>query len=111
MFPSPTTHPGTVTFVGFDGTEKIGTVDELPEWLRFGAGPDGRPVPVVRVARWPNEQGFTLRGYAASGRLLWVTLMVPPAPTFESEPVLATPRSQEPRRAACQAAPEPTGWF
>ncbi|MBA4063771.1 MAG: hypothetical protein C0501_08675 [Isosphaera sp.] len=71
--PSPPNHPGRVTVVAPDGTETVQSADALPEWARFAAGRDGRPVPVVLIARVRTGRGFTLRSYGPDGRLLAVS--------------------------------------
>src|SRR5262249_22292624 len=43
---APSSHPGTVTFVGIDGTERTESAAQLPDWLKFAPGADGSPVPV-----------------------------------------------------------------
>jgi len=107
-------HPGTVTFVEADGTERTEPADQIPDWLKFAPGPDGAPVPVVRIARVPGTRGYNLRSFGADGKLLWVTLMVPSVPPVVTEPPYTTPApARTPLRRARAAAPaaEPTGWF
>ena len=114
-----TIHPGTITFVGTDGRQRVELAEHLPDWLKFAPGPDGALVPVVRVVRLQSEQGYSLRSYSAEGRLLWVGLMVPTAPPsdpispFTGRPV--PPRqSTHDRPAAWDRAPfasGSTGWF
>ena len=107
-------HPGTVTFVDTDGTERTQPADEIPDWLKFAPGADGSPVPVVRIARVPGTRGSNLRSFGADGKLLWVTLMVPSNPPVVTEPTYATPSAiHHPprRRPAPTPAAEPTGWF
>ena len=64
-------HPGTVTFVDTDGTERPEPADQIPDWLKFAPGADGAAVPVVRIARVPGTRGYNLRSFGADGKLLW----------------------------------------
>jgi hypothetical protein len=101
-------HPGTVTFVGTDGTQRTEPAEHLPDWLKFVPDASGEPVPVVRVVRLGNERNYTIRSYGADGRLLWVGVMV----QQPVEPVRVDPEVA--RRAAARmttTAQEPTGWF
>jgi FAD/FMN-containing dehydrogenase len=104
-------HPGTVTFVGTDGGERVERADSLPDWLKFAPTPDGRLTPVVRVVRVADAHGVCLRSYGADGRLVWVTRSVPPTPPVrlaqpaEPSSVLAAAWDRAPVTA------EPTGWF
>jgi hypothetical protein len=97
-------HPGTVTFVGPDGLVREESAEQIPDWLKFAPGADGRPVPVVRVVRLSGPAGYSLRSYGADGRLLWVTLPVPPAPLSAPS---APPVTAEPALATAGAS----GWF
>lgn len=116
-------HPGVVIFVGPDGSERTELADHIPDWLKFAPGADGAPIPVVRVVRLQSESGYSLRSYGADGRLLWVGLMVPPAPSAISEQSeelptvprvapshqVSTPRFSSSSRPALAA--QTTGWF
>lgn len=107
-------HPGTVTFVDADGTERTEPAGQIPDWLKFAPGADGAMVPVVRIVRVPGTRGHNLRSFAADGKLLWVTLMVPSNPPVVTEPTYTTPASisHPPRRPRATApAAEATGWF
>ena len=112
-----TTHPGTITFVGTDGLQRVERAEHIPDWLKFAHGPDGALIPVVRIVQLHNEQGYTLRSYSDEGRLLWVGLTVPSAPP--ADPVVtrrpAPPRQSNPDHpAAWDRAPftsGSTGWF
>ena len=78
-------HPGRVTVVAPDGSESVEPADALPDWVKFAPGRDGRPVPVVTIARVRTGTGFTLRSYDADGRLVAVVtspdgVAVPPPP-------------------------------
>ena len=110
MYPSFPPHPGRVTFVNEDGTERTEPADQLPEWLKFAPTPAGLFVPVVRVVRAPHGGGFGLRSYAADGRLVAVTLPVPaaPPPLAEVAAPRPTPRREQPR---AEPAGEVSGWF
>lgn len=65
-------HPGRVTIVAPDGSETVEPADALPDWVKFAPGRDGRPVPVVMIARVRTGAGFTLRSYGPDGRLVAV---------------------------------------
>lgn len=91
MFTDLATHPGTITFIAPDGSETVQQADTMPDWLKFVNGRDGRPVPVVLIARVRAGSAFTLRSYGADGRLLAIT------------PVPAGPLSAVPSRTS--------GWF
>lgn len=65
-------HPGRVTVVAPDGSETVQAAENLPDWVKFVTGRDGRPVPVVMIARVRTSGGFTLRSYGPDGRLLAV---------------------------------------
>lgn len=107
-------HPGTVTFVDADGTERREPAEKIPEWLKFAPGSDGAAVPVVRIARVPGTRGFNLRSFGADGKLLWVTLMVPSNPPAVTEPSYTTPaatRTAPRRQRAATSTTEATGWF
>ncbi len=118
-----TFHPGTVTFVGSDGLQRVEPAEHIPDWIKFAPGPNGVAIPVVRVVRLQTDRGFSLRSYCADGRLLWVGLMVPPTPPLEcgriEQPTVTTPAPESrPNPMDCRApwdrAPftsEPTGWF
>lgn len=113
-FATRPSHPGTVTFVDADGTERRESADQIPDWLKFAPGSDGAAVPVVRIARVPGTRGFNLRSFGADGKLLWVTLMVPSNPPAVTEPSYTTPAATRPapRRArTATPAAEATGWF
>lgn len=101
-----TSHPGSVTFVGSDGTQRTEPADQLPDWLKFAPTADGQLVPVVRVVRVSNGAGFGLRSYGPDGRLVAVTLPVPAAPPPHVE--VARPA---PKRHANESASEVSGWF
>lgn len=112
-----TVHPGTVTFVGADGADRVEAADHVPDWIKFAPGADGAAVPVVRVVRLRTDRGYSLRSYGADGRLLWVALTVPPAPgpaaAPPARPVAPRPAAAD-RSAAWDRAPfatGPTGWF
>ncbi|MDB5310802.1 MAG: hypothetical protein JWO38_5004 [Gemmataceae bacterium] len=117
------THPGTVTFIGPDGNERVESADRIPDWLKFAPGSNGTPVPVVRVVRLVSEQGSSLRSYGTDGRLLWVGLTVPAAPSTQPESPAefpAPPRTARSTRSSLIVRPavrrpspvaEPTGWF
>jgi hypothetical protein len=109
-FPRPT-HPGSVTFVGTDGTERTEPADQLPDWLKFAAGPDGQLVPVVLVVRVSNGQGFGLRSYGPAGRLLSVTLPVPPSPPTLSEVASRTATVRQRPADVRPAGSGVSGWF
>jgi hypothetical protein len=94
-------HPGTVTFVGPDGTQRTENAANLPDWLKFVPDAGGSPVPVVRVVRVANNGSHSLRSYGPDGRLLWVGVMVPQA----VEPVRTRTGTDRP------AAQPATGWF
>ena len=117
-------HPGTVTFVDTDGTERTQPADQIPDWLKFAPGADGAPVPVVRIARVPGTRGYNLRSFGADGKLLWVTLMVPSLPPVVTEPTKSPEPATPPqtltpsgrwvwndRPTPTGARTEPTGWF
>ena len=111
-----TSHPGTVTFVGTDGTQRVEPADHIPDWLKFAPGPDGTPVPVVRVVRLQTDRGYSLRSYGADGHLLWVGLTVastPPAQTLQLDQSSAVTRAPQLRQppAPRPLANEPSGWF
>jgi hypothetical protein len=108
-----TTHPGTVTFIGPDGSERVEKAEHLPDWLKFAPGADGAPVPVVKVVRLAGDRSASLRSYAADGSLVWVGLTVPPAPSVarvDRTPVAPRPTSRAGFRRAKPVA-ETTGWF
>lgn len=100
--PSPPrpAHPGAVTFVAADGSERAEPADQLPDWLKFAPGADGTPVPVVRVVR----TAAGLRSYGPGGLLLSVTLPAV-APAVPSVP--AGLAARRPAREPVAA----TGWF
>ena len=115
-------HPGTVTFVGPDGTERVERADQLPDWLKFAPDTNGATVPVVRVVRVVEGKGYSLRSYAADGQLVWVGTSVPVASPAEVEKQSITnttarnsgtsrqpAQRPEPRRPLARTAP--TGWF
>src|SRR5204862_7834563 len=117
-------HPGTVTFVEADGTERTEPADQIPDWLKFAPGADGAPVPVVRITRVPGTRGYNLRSFGADGKLLWVTLMVPSVPPVVTEPTKSAESPTPPptltpsgrwvwadRPTPSAARTEPTGWF
>lgn len=108
-------HPGTVTFVGTDGQERVEAAESIPEWLKFAPGPDGSPLAVVRVVRLLSDRGYSLRSYGAAGQLLWVGLTVPSGPPAAvAEPVTtprATPTFPTPRATSSPYAAASTGWF
>ena len=89
MFTEFANHPGTVTFVAADGSEKVERADQMPDWVKFVSDVDGRAIPVVKIARVRGDGGFNLRSYGPDGRLLSVTLSAVSAPTAEvaSRPV------------------------
>ena len=91
MFTEFADHPGTVTFVAPDGSEKVERADQMPDWVKFVPDADGRAIPVVKIARVRGEAGFNLRSYGPDGRLLSVTLSAVSAPTVaaESRPALS----------------------
>src|SRR5207248_6520498 len=62
-------HPGSITFIDADGTERTEPADRLPDWVKFAPGSDGRAWPVVRVARVPAAGGYSVRSFGADGRL------------------------------------------
>ena len=43
-------HPGTVTFVDADGTERPEPADQIPDWLKFAAGLSVFAVPLLAAA-------------------------------------------------------------
>ena len=92
MFTEFANHPGTVTFVGPDGSEKVERADQMPDWVKFVQDADGRAIPVVKIARVRADAGFNLRSYGPDGRLLSVTLTAVAAPTVEvaSRPALSS---------------------
>ena len=108
-------HPGTVTFVGTDGVERVELADHLPDWLKFAPGEDGDAVPVVRVVRVAGDRGYSIRSFGTDGRLLWVGLAVSaaaPMQPAQSEHPRPTPRLAHLRQTRTPAlAAEPTGWF
>lgn len=107
-----TAHPGTVTFVGPDGSERVEQADHLPDWLKFAPDAAGRPVPVVKVVRLAGDRSAGLRSYGADGSLLWVGLTVPPAPGKKAEPSAATQRPAARRVVQHRVrTAEATGWF
>lgn len=81
MFTEFVNHPGTVTFVGPDGSEKVERADQMPDWVKFFPDADGRAIPVVKIARVRSDAGFNLRSYGPDGRLLSVTFSAVSAPT------------------------------
>lgn len=85
MFTEFANHPGTVTFVAPDGSEKVERADQMPDWVKFVPDADGRAIPVVKIARVRSDAGFNLRSYGPDGRLLSVTLSAVSAPTAEVE--------------------------
>src|SRR5262249_35489950 len=102
-------HPGAVTFVGADGVERTEPADQLPDWLKFAPTADGRLVPVVLVVRVSNGTGFGLRSYGPDGKLLAVTLPVPPAPPGLPEVAKHAALHRPP--APTEPAGEISGWF
>lgn len=44
-------HPGTITYVdgNTDQVLSVAKIDTVPEAMRFAPGPNGKPVPVVKV--------------------------------------------------------------
>jgi hypothetical protein len=93
---SPTfAHPGSITFIDADGTERTEPADRLPDWVKFAPAADGGVRPVVKVARVPADGGFSVRSFGADGRLLAVTLPIPTIPPA----------------AAPTRAPTAAGWF
>jgi hypothetical protein len=69
-----TSHPGTITYVDADAhTEKVRSVADVPDRLRFADTASGK-VPVVRVvARIAGGQRF-IREYGPNGELLRSTV-------------------------------------
>ena len=74
----PDQHPGTITFVDIDGSEKVRPASEVPDsiaWVRVG----GTRVPVVRVVRTGSKQRFEIVSYGPDGAELERTVgAVPP---------------------------------
>jgi uncharacterized protein YndB with AHSA1/START domain len=70
-----TEHPGTVEWVdGATGeVTKVEPVERLPESLRFAAGPDGEPRPVVRIVVTANGDEREIRQHGPDGELLRTT--------------------------------------
>jgi hypothetical protein len=73
QLPSFPTHPGSVTIISPDGSEKVEKAEDLPDWLKFAPDRSGQPAPVVMIARVRTGRGFTIRSYGPDGRLLVVT--------------------------------------
>lgn len=73
MFTKLANHPGKITFVAPDGSESVQSAEETPDWLKFASGRNGRPEPVVLIARVRAGKAFALRSYGADGRLLAIT--------------------------------------
>ena len=70
---APGQHPGTITFVDVDGSEKVRPASEVPEtiaWVRVG----GKRVPVVRVVRTGSAQRFEIVSYGVDGAELARTI-------------------------------------
>jgi hypothetical protein len=108
------THPGTVTFVGPDGEERVEKAEHLPDWLKFAPGTDGTPVPVVKVVRLAGDRAASLRSYGVDGQLLWVGLSVPPAQSVTrlDPPVPAhRPTNRLAFRRPSKPVAQTTGWF
>jgi hypothetical protein len=108
-------HPGTVTFIGPDGEERVEQAAHLPDWLKFAPGQDGTPVPVVKVVRLAGDRAAGLRSYGADGQLLWVGLSVSPAPQTSTRVDTPAPRRKPVNRLAhlrpAKPASQHTGWF
>lgn len=107
-------HPGTVTFVGPDGAERVEKAEHIPDWLKYAPGTDGQPVPVVKVVRLAGDRASSLRSYGVDGQLLWVGLSVPPAPQTTRTDAPQTARRPINRLASLRPSKplaQTTGWF
>jgi len=67
-----TEHPGTVEMVNGDRSEVV-PVERLPESLRWAAGPDGEPRPVVRIVITAKGNEREIRQHGPDGELLRTT--------------------------------------
>lgn len=73
MFSGFASHPGTITFIAPDGSERVQSAAETPDCLKFANGRGGMPEPVVLIAQIRSGKSFALRSYGADGRLLAIT--------------------------------------
>ena len=87
MFSRLINHPGQVTVIEPDGSEKVELAASLPEWVKFARGPHGDQVPVVLIARIRSGGGFTLRSYGLDGRLLAIATSPDGSPVRPPEAV------------------------
>lgn len=75
--PQTPAHPGTIVFVNADtGEERVIPIAEVPEPSRFVPGPDGAPVPVVRVTSRVTDNQRTIQELGPDGSVLRLTIQV-----------------------------------
>ena len=67
-------HPGTITFVSDDQSERVEQASAVPESIRFAQNKDGKLTPVVKVVAVVAGDTRTIRSYAADGELLSSTV-------------------------------------
>jgi uncharacterized protein YndB with AHSA1/START domain len=67
-----TEHPGTVEMVDGETTEVV-PAEQLPESLRWAAGPDGELRPVVRIVITAQGNEREIRQHGPDGELLRTT--------------------------------------
>jgi hypothetical protein len=65
-------HPGTVEMVDGETTEVV-PAEQLPESLRWAAGPDGELRPVVRIVITAHGNEREIRQHGPDGELLRTT--------------------------------------
>jgi hypothetical protein len=73
-----TAHPGTIEYV--DGTTGAvvytANAADVDDAIRFAAGPDGEPQPVVKIIITAADGRREIRQYGVDGQLLKTTLQL-----------------------------------
>ncbi len=66
-------HPGSITFVERNGSERIVPIEQVPDSLVFVRMGGGASAPVVRVVAAERGDSREIRCYGTDGRLLLTT--------------------------------------